>query len=287
MLGGASRQQQSFTSCVMSSNFSHSDNICNFFDRGKYCRYGNRCKFLHIRSSDITERSSCNSKQERDLEAVGEGVAACAISVPTSVQQDEVQQPKLCYYFSKFNRCKYGKGCRFEHIRDEAAASKHPKSVKKGDKDNVENQDKNNIPSENEEKEEVETQAEGKEENAKKQRPKRVCRYFRAGHCSMGDSCRFRHPEQLVTRNDSNKDGPSGDDKIEKKRPSPPQRKYQPRGRVNIYVLEELSEEDLVKSRSDEIAQLKKRYPKSEENIKEDGTTQIQFIFVPSDPDWV
>ncbi|KAJ8248779.1 hypothetical protein GJAV_G00227640 [Gymnothorax javanicus] len=186
----------------------------------------------------------------------------------------------LCRFYSQGKFCQFGKRCRFLHQRGEA------KQALKG----LENQDDAVA--------EPDEHAHGDTEDsmvkngspslgpvassARRERPRRPCRYFLSGYCAMEDRCRFWHPEQL----------PSLDDKLgPRKRDTPATRA--PVSRPNIVQetakLSELTPDVAGRLRDTEICQLLKRVPKDQLIVqeREDGLlTYYRITVQPTDPDW-
>jgi len=127
-------------SCVMSSSLSDSTQICKFFDRGK-CKFGKRCKFLHIHNSVENQSQSCSTKQEKELSVCSEvgveiestaenqaswsskksgedtivGIGLTAEVKPTN-HDGSAKRSNHCRYFYKYGKCNFGENCRFQHI---------------------------------------------------------------------------------------------------------------------------------------------------------------------------
>ena len=76
------------------------DKVCKYNQSG-YCKYQSRCRFRHVNT--ICEDEECNNK-------------SC-----------ENSHPKLCTYFEKFGRCKFGDFCKFSHLK---LAKTHSDDVK-------------------------------------------------------------------------------------------------------------------------------------------------------------
>ena len=119
----------------------------------------------------------------------------------------------------------------------------------------------------------------------KKERQRKICRYFKVGHCSMGDQCKFLHPEGHQEVNTSVQTKPVRSEKIRAAVARP-----------NIIKNESMSmkiadmgEDDLKKYRETEIRQLMRRFTKDHLTVmeKEGEETVYRVIINPTDPDWV
>lgn len=193
----------------------------------------------------------------------------------TSESESAPQMQQLCRFFSQGKNCKFGKKCRFLHVRDDASAHERdafktpslpnvtpPNSEDPGG--NVGQRPPATNPS-----------------RAASAAGLRPCRYFLSGHCTMEDSCRFWHPPQF----------PSVDvlpDRGNHTRP-PQSRPPVPRPSILSEVkLCDLTEDVAKELRDTEIKCLKKRFPKDQLIIQEQNeVTYYRVAVKATDPDWV
>ncbi|XP_064168318.1 uncharacterized protein si:dkey-24l11.2 [Anguilla rostrata] len=187
------------------------------------------------------------------------------------------QAQHLCRFYSRGRFCQFGKRCRFLHQRGEA------KQALKG------------LENRSDAAAETDEHADGHAEDctgqsgsqlsgsaARREKPRRPCRYFLSGYCAMEDRCRFWHPEQLPTLDD--RPGPGKRDA-----PGPRAPVARPNAVQEMAKLSELTADVVKQLRDTEIRQLLKRVPKNQLIVqeREDGLlTYYRITVQPTDPDW-
>ncbi|XP_063305501.1 uncharacterized protein LOC134603448 isoform X1 [Pelobates fuscus] len=191
------------------------------------------------------------------------------------------QSQRLCRFFSQGRYCHFGKKCRFLHqYVDHSPVKKNPEARSA------------EIPDQNKTSEIANSNASDPSLNLKqganpqrRYRPRKLCRYFASGYCSLDGNCRFLHPATLPQVNDEHlPNKKSAVRKTEERKPVT---------RPTI-VPEEVKSADLTPElarqlRQTEISQLLKRFPKDKVIIqeREDGKVTYYRISVePTDPDW-
>lgn len=115
-------------------------NICRSYARTRFCRYGKRCRYLHIQFPRRSGRSGSNvsslrkteeeakraesihkdeketEESQTDKELQNENVKLNEVLKQVRISEDGPQQRKICYFF-KQGHCHYGKRCRFLHVK--------------------------------------------------------------------------------------------------------------------------------------------------------------------------
>ena len=208
----------------------------------------------------------------------------------------------VCRFFATGMHCKYGNNCRYAHAVSFPVFDSNQGNVRhKSSRSNRENREdklsRSNQQVHNEPREE-QTMSTNK-----------LCRfYFKNGWCAYESDCRFKHERTLPKRqtslsessstmkplqseNDivleslSTEDNEKSDNNRSKSSVVTMHLQSKPENLPvrNIYVLAELSDEQLINLKAVEIQQFKSRYRKAEA-LPDDC---YSFAFVPTDPDWV
>uniref|UniRef100_A0A8C5MAE1 Nucleoporin NUP42 n=1 Tax=Leptobrachium leishanense TaxID=445787 RepID=A0A8C5MAE1_9ANUR len=197
------------------------------------------------------------------------------------VFRQEQQQPRLCRFFSRGRYCQFGKRCYFLHER-----ATHSSVGKKSESSPAEIPVQPSIP--NTTNANVPAPGLTPQHGAnleRRYRPRRLCRYFASGYCSLESNCRFWHPETHPPVNDNHftHNKPVLKNTETRKPVSRP-----------AVVPEEMKPTDVTPElanqlRQTEISQLLKRFPKDKVIIqeREDGKVTYYRVSVePTDPDW-
>ncbi|XP_064618580.1 uncharacterized protein LOC135482470 [Lineus longissimus] len=289
--------------------------VCKFYSAGKFCKFGRRCRNLHQRPEKKVETVEITS--ESTPVKINDGTVKTpndTPSLPLETLDDNSSQEstktaqvklKVCQYFSNYGRCRYGRGCRYEHSRPGGERRGHNPGNSRpryGRKDgNQVRRDSNHH--DDFETEDIIIQGSARSESSQdyvdnfagldvkdgRARPRRpVCRYFRNGHCVAGIRCRFLHPRTDNLEDDVPPQPQPGmidlPPKNERRRPPAPRPPVQPVVPVSEYVLEEIDDEKSEQLRDTEISQLKKRIPA--DRLKELDESEFKIVFHPTDPDW-
>ena len=210
---------------------SHAVKTCRFFRTGK-CMQGDSCKFRHLSNASTSEDNSFLNGQNPHGNSPERK--------QTSPRKQELgsRPTKACRFF-KIGKCTNGDNCKFRHTSNSQTSA--GSNLLNGRNSHV------NIPDD-------------KSTAKQNSHATKTCRYFKAGKCTQGDSCQFRHLSNTADGQNNQVNSP-------------------------ILSLDEMSVDDLEKLRETEIQQLKKRYRNVEETQEE--TTCYKFVFQPTDPDWV
>ncbi|KAJ8344051.1 hypothetical protein SKAU_G00313800 [Synaphobranchus kaupii] len=204
----------------------------------------------------------------------------------TAASTRSSQAQHVCRFYSQGRFCQFGKRCRFLHQRGEA---KQALKVLENQNDTAAEPDEHtdshaedcNAPEARADK--SGSQPSGpRAAPAKREKPRRPCRYFLSGHCAMEDRCRFWHPEQLPSLEDRSRPSERG-------APGPRASVARPNAVQMTAKLSELTAEVVKRLRDTEIRQLLKRIPKDRLIVqeREDGLlTYYRITVQPTDPDW-
>lgn len=194
----------------------------------------------------------------------------------------------ICKFYFKTGRCRFDLRCHYKHEQPASDTSTNTKDSATKDVSS-------------DEKTAMTKQADQKQGNTDKKKTKKLCKYFRAGQCTMGNRCRFRHPTDIMedvtpSPEDDEKDLPDeGAENVSgqpltggevKPKTQPVLREaFVPQTRVSR---SKATQEELKKLRDTEISQLKKRFTGDRLVIKEYlGIEEYRVTFSSSDPDWV
>ncbi|XP_035667999.1 uncharacterized protein LOC118410409 [Branchiostoma floridae] len=259
--------------------------VCKFFNSKRGCRHGTQCRFQHVRKEASAQREESSTAEGVDGESNHMGKSGVQKPVPKDVMSKPASNKgKLCWVYSRGQRCRFGSECRFLHERHTGSAGTDEDPSKK-----------------------TEGVGERPAQSARRSgqnRSKKLCRYFKNGKCTMEDRCKFFHPNSLdniEVINDVN-DTSKGEQQEEgAQQPLVPQNAERPNrvihaahkpvprpGRPSVR-LEGATDEELSKLQETEISLLKKRFSNEDiEEIPGEGRTcNVYRIQVsPSDPDW-
>lgn len=254
---------------LSSSNSSSQSNSqrCYHFERGR-CFRGRNCRFLH----------SLNSSLSDDISSSHVGLSEQPSDISQNSTRSEVSERQPCRHFFQTGWCAFGNNCRYSHSVSETGFS-------------VVSEQFDNASSSSAQQDAVAScNVNSSHLSSRKEKPrpsKKICKFFKSGHCRLGQKCRFQHivaecPEDAggnkteeVVDTDEKKEVKDSDadstDINEKKK---------------VVVLSPSGEQDFQKVRATEIRQLQLRYPRAEQKQDADQTL-FRFVFEPSDPDWV
>ncbi|XP_077988959.1 uncharacterized protein LOC144443367 [Glandiceps talaboti] len=269
--------------------------MCFSFKKHGRCRFSARCRFLHelpAKTEDGSHSELASSSDDR-----------APLQPESSHQEDSITQQsdqsrpnerssgtsemktKKCRYFSANGRCRAGDKCRFWHVQRQN--TENTESIEPVNPDNpqlIENQASQPIAA----------KIQNKTESKTKRR--RLCRFFKAGSCTMAEKCRFFHPPDFLDLStngskDSELDKVQNDEHVhnaaQRKNVYPRSRTFRPTVSKKIKKLSELSGEQIQELRKTEIGQLLKKFSKDRRDIQEDGTRTIyRVVFSPTDPEW-
>lgn len=268
--------------------------VCRFFARRGWCKFKKSCRYLHERreplprtrrQQDAVIPGEIRDTASKAVDAVDLEAEDLSKSATTTLLEGPI---KICKYFSKYGTCRYSARCKFRHEKDK------PPRLPTDDDSSRE------LAETRDEDDQIEAAAKPvgvpvqKKDGRQRRRP-RLCRYYKAGHCTMGNKCRFWHPKDVLDL-----DAPENGNFVDVARQetvtgteqageSVPAKKQPGRrvfSRPDKYKLEALADGELAKLRETEIEQIKKRYPNGQGEAL--GTRYgFQFILMPSDPDWV
>jgi len=133
------------------------DNICYTFRDTGDCQYGDRCRFKHVKFGGDSPSDGGRGNLNRQPKYGDYGADRYAADAADYDEYDGGND-QICYQFQKSGRCRFGDGCRFEHIYDgnRSYSSSNP-ATPNGEASNL-------------------------------------CFEFRdIGSCKYGDACRFKH----------------------------------------------------------------------------------------------
>ncbi|KAM8974018.1 uncharacterized protein RCH25_019522 [Pelodytes ibericus] len=193
----------------------------------------------------------------------------------------QLQTPRLCRFFSQGQYCQFGRKCRFLHQHVDYLSTEN--NLKALSSEIPEQSSISQLPN-------TSVSNSGQAKNHReplqwKYRPRKLCRYFASGYCSLESNCRFWHPTTPLPVNERHLAGKkSGAGKTEARIPAT---------RPTV-VPEEIKSADLTPElarqlRKTEVSQLLKRFPKDKVIIqeREDGkVTYYRITIDPTDPDW-
>lgn len=228
--------------------------------------------FIDLASADMESGEDPLQPSQTETETEKENKSQAAAPPRSS------QVQRVCRFYSQGRFCQFGRRCRFLHQRGEA------NEALKG----LENQ--NGTAAEPDDHADAQakdpTGKSGSQRGAapaRKERPRRPCRYFLSGYCAMEDRCRFWHPEQFPSL--ENRPGPR-----ERDPPGPRAPVARPNTIEMAAKLSELTPDVVKRLRDTEICQLLKRIPKDQLIVQEREDGQLTYYRItvqPTDPDWV
>ncbi|XP_053319469.1 uncharacterized protein LOC128491221 [Spea bombifrons] len=219
--------------------------------------------------------------------------------------------PRLCRFFSQGRYCQFGRRCRFLHQHLDYSSSKKASESLSSSKKASESlsSSKKESQSLSSSKKESETLSCETQEQAKvsklpkagvtdsgvakkppearqwKYRPRKLCRYFASGYCSLDANCRFLHPATFPPVADVH----PASKKSAVRNPESRTPSVRPAVVPKEIKSADITPESARKLRETEISQLLKRFPKDKVIIqeREDGkVTYYRITIEPTDPDW-
>lgn len=279
--------QSYFQKGMLSSVSSSVDNdtaTCEHSEGGQ--RYHASCRSDH---TEQTNSSHCHDENVYER------------NVPVAEQQNAAPSVKPCRYFFRTGRCAYGSDCRFSHC----GLALH--EVRSQVRDGKPHDTKNTVSSD---------QSDARGKPKKESDGRKLCWYFKRGHCHFGERCRRSHAaadgeekdEVMRMRDAGRANGTNLHRRRAPQSQTVPQRGGKDREAKTASQHSELEENRLPAEtvslmqkadktedvsdkretlRTTEIKQLRLRYPRAEITDKECGGTAAKFVFQPSDPDWV
>ena len=304
-------------SCVMLKG------VCQFFNTTGKCRFGKHCRFSHIEISETpppqVEINQDGILSESILHAkpVGE-IHSSFISQQTGNNGSlrNQNQPSegavspetnICTFYLKNRFCRYGKRCRYLHVPlPKKPGPKAPRAVTEA-KSQDESQKEETQKTEGEKEVQNEIRELNDEFNKTVALPekaspplrqgykKKVCHFFKQGHCRFGKRCQYFHPtgkqnvsDQPKKTHEVKSSQKPADEKSEAQTPQTVAPTFKP-PHIQVYNRDTVSGEKLTELRETELRQLKRRFPKDKLEIVEEGSTlsKYTFTFTPTDPDWV
>ncbi|CAH1253728.1 Hypp1230 [Branchiostoma lanceolatum] len=260
--------------------------VCKFFNSKRGCRHKTQCHFQHVRKdvSPQREESSTANGGSEVSDQVGESEGQKP-APKDGTSKPSSNRKKLCWIYSRGQRCRFGSECRFLHERRTGGADTGEDAARKTEGLR-------------------ERPPQSARRTAGQNRSKRLCRYFKNGTCTMEDRCKFFHPKSLDNVEVSNDVNGTSKEEVGEagvQQPLVPQNAERPSrvihsahkpvprpGRPTV-SMEGATEEELSKLQETEISLLKKRFSKEdiEEITEEDTNCKAYKIQVsPSDPDW-
>ncbi|XP_038076727.1 uncharacterized protein LOC119744722 [Patiria miniata] len=243
---------------------------CRFFKKAGKCRYGDGCRFAHEIASPAAaqnEEASAGGNVEGD-EQDGQN--------KTSSQEKSSsgnREQNVCRFFSRTGWCRNGNRCRFLHERVKTEAQSKPDQVNASEDANAESPKE--VP------QGVTSNSKAEDDKKKQAKPKKICRYFKAGHCNAGDRCKFSHQRVEGSSEPRTRRNPvkSKDERHAMARPDPIQESMK---------IADLGEDDMQRLREIEIAQLTKRFLGDQMTpVETEGAETVYRVTInPTDPDW-
>ncbi|XP_019623791.1 PREDICTED: uncharacterized protein LOC109469677 isoform X2 [Branchiostoma belcheri] len=260
--------------------------VCKFFNSKRGCRHGRQCRFQHVIKDSTTQREERSTAAGDDGDVTDEaGESVDQKSAPKDVtSKPPPNKGKLCWVFSRGQRCRFGSDCRFLHERRIGGAET-------GEDPRSKTEDLRERPAQS-------------ARRTGQSRSKKLCRYFKNGNCTMEDRCKFFHPKTLDNVEVSNDlNSGSKEELVEEvaQHPLVPQKAEQPSRVIQAahkpvprparptVSMEGATDEELGKLQETEISLLKKRFSKEDiEDITEEGSRckAYKIRMSPSDPDW-
>jgi uncharacterized CHY-type Zn-finger protein len=313
--------------CDSKSNALPCREVCHFFANGQ-CTRGQHCHYLHLRETGQEDLLNQNvSGSDGNFNTDSRMTSDLSGSYFPADQKSNFNQP-ICNHFLRRGWCRFGRACKYSHA---VGQSKQFAPNGESQKYDISAAECNMIANGKIMTESL-SQEEGKfvSSSNKKQTTaflssRKLCRFYKAGFCSFGQRCRFKHSEPALHRNpftgmklhsnesracalsvgfrdikSLNSETLSDSVLVESFLPRH-KREDLPIDAISEeqitfaavesnYPLQcsstKLTDEELPKNlRSIEIEQLKKRYPHAKD-ISSDGQSVLQFVFQCTDPDW-
>ena len=225
----------------------------------------------------VLESESCASAGSTEEN----GRSTIMLCVIEGKEQVTTAPMAACKFYVRTGRCRFGKQCRYSHDAERSTKTVEPTGSNAEMKNEV---IRSQPPQDNSStRKQIDAKQMPGLQQKLRSRAIKTCRYFKAGNCTMGDKCKFRHP--AVSGDSSVLNGWHSEANTPGQGLSRKQSTQTVFGRHTKLSLDKSSADDLRKLRQTEIQLLKKRYPKATET--EDEPKHYKFIFVPTDPDWV
>lgn len=170
-----------------------SKQICQYFNTARGCRFGETCKFIHRLKehplTEINEDEALKSKPKKGPPLDG----SC--------------ERLLCHNYVFDNYCRYGHRCRYIHAHSLEEYDRYLQSKKKKlktvkiyskntEEATVKNSEKKILPAEGNKFEDAQKVIKSAGLTRKRLPTQRkICWFYRRGHCKEGDSCKFKHTD--------------------------------------------------------------------------------------------
>ena len=256
---------------------SNKQQVCPYFAK-RQCKRGRLCQFLHIieidrekaghEDADVKFSDLAEFQKSTDVLV---DLASCSSTKPTQSSDSGISKIPCRHYFQR-GWCAYGEQCRFSHVDPSCAGTHIPRQKSSNARRSHWNDDVSAT--------QIIDAIKSEEENATGPTSgvnKRLCRYYKHGSCFKGKRCQFRHPATDGKSGESEEGQPSAAASVEPNGDNAKEGSQSCGSReVNLQTL-----------RKTELEQLRKRFPKATETTAVDGVTVFQFVFTPTDPDWV
>lgn len=148
-------------------NISKFTTTCSFFYNNGYCKFGNKCRYKHLKKSlDKTKQFMKNQKP----------------SVPRNVHENRysnrLNPSKQICKFSMIGDCKKGDNCEYLHSLGVLNSDMNSLTISSVSQ---------NIPKKI-------------FSSSDKSKKKPLCYYFKKGFCYNGDSCKYYHAQKIYSR---------------------------------------------------------------------------------------
>ncbi|XP_033633902.1 uncharacterized protein LOC117295389 [Asterias rubens] len=244
---------------------------CRFFKKSGKCRFGEGCKFAHELQEGSPRDVSRGAISSGGSEDVGQPETTPqgkpdATSLGKPVSSAAEAEKKACRFYLK-GSCRSGQRCKFLHEKK--------KAINKTDVSSKKDETTGGTP-----REEPSDLKSG-DAKTKKEKPQKICRFFKAGHCNAGERCKFRHPEDYHDQAAQAKAAKLEKVRATERKPNVPQTA------LMTMKIADASVEDLQKLRETEITQLMKRFTEECLTVMENEGESVYRVTVnPTDPDW-